>query len=299
MAQRFGGKFSPDGQTRGPEADRPEAQARPGAHPFDGRRPGGVGLRANLLFALPFLFVWKAFSGEPRVLVLALGVSGLLLLSAWLTREGIVAQDAYDARTVARRPAIPRKIFGAVLMGLGLAGGAVLGGEGAVIAALLGAIGGGLHLAAFGPDPLADKGAAGIDAFQSGRVASAVDEAERHLAGMKDAILRAGDRGVAARVDRFAATARAMFRAVEADPRDLTAARKYLGVYLSGARDATVKFADLYGRSRDPAAKADYESLLDDLERNFAAATAKLGENDRDNLGIEIEVLRERLARER
>jgi 5-bromo-4-chloroindolyl phosphate hydrolysis protein len=168
-----------------------------------------------------------------------------------------------------------------------------------VIAALLGAIGGGLHLAAFGPDPLADKGAAGIDAFQSGRVASAVDEAERHLAGMKDAILRAGDRGVAARVDRFAATARAMFRAVEADPRDLTAARKYLGVYLSGARDATVKFADLYGRSRDPAAKADYESLLDDLERNFAAATAKLGENDRDNLGIEIEVLRERLARER
>ncbi|QYK40561.1 MAG: 5-bromo-4-chloroindolyl phosphate hydrolysis family protein [Paracoccaceae bacterium] len=294
MAQRFGGKHSPDGRVTGPGE---HAQA-PAPNPFDGQRPSGVGLRANLLFALPFLFVWKAFTGDPATLVLSFAVFALMMLSAWLTRDGIRAQDAYDARAVARRPAIPRKIFGAALMGAGLATATVMAGQGPVIAAVLGAIGSALHLAAFGADPLRDKGAEGIDQFQSDRVAGAVDEAERHLSAMKDAILRAGDRRIEGRVDRFAATARAMFRAVEADPRDLTASRKYLGVYLMGARDATVKFADLYARSRDPQARTDYEALLDDLERNFTQATAKLRENDHTDLTVEIEVLRDRLARE-
>ena len=77
-----------------------------------------------------------------------------------------------------------------------------------------------------------------------------------------------------------------------------TAARRYLGVYLLGARDATVKFADIYARTRDPQVRADYEALLDDLEKEFAARTEKLLLDDRTNLDIEIEVLRERLERE-
>jgi hypothetical protein len=286
MAQRFGGKFSPD------------AKDAPPAHPFDGKRPTKAGFRSNLLFALPFVFAWRAFSGTPADLFLGLGAFALMLLGAWLTREGIFAQDAYDARTVARRPAIPRKAFGAALFGSGLATGAVMAGQSPVVAALLGALGAALNLAAFGADPMRDKGATGIDAFQTGRVATAVDEAEKHLAAMRDAAARAGDRAIAARVDRFAATARALFRTVEADPRDLTAARKYLGVYLMGARDATIKFADHYTRSRDAQARADYESLLDDLEQTFAQRTQRLMTDNRTDLDVEIAVLRERLTRE-
>ena len=81
-------------------------------------------------------------------------------------------------------------------------------------------------------------------------------------------------------------------------PRDLTGARKYLSVYLRGARDATVKFADLYGRTRDEDARRDYVALLDDLEANFSAQTEKLLTDNRTDLDIEIEVLRDRLARE-
>ena len=89
-----------------------------------------------------------------------------------------------------------------------------------------------------------------------------------------------------------------MFRTIEDDPRDLTSARKYLSVYLMGARDATVKFADFYARSGDAQAKADYTALLDDLEANFAAQTGKLLIDNRTDLDIEIDVLRDRLARE-
>ena len=297
MAQKFGGKYSPDGSPPKPvpHGDRPAA---PMPNAFDGQSPGKVGFRANLLFALPFLFAWRAFLGQPADLIAGLGAFALLLLAAWLTREGIVAQEAYDTRKVARRPAIPRKIFGAVLTGAGLALATFYSGQGPIIAVALGAIGAALHLTAFGPDPLADKGAEGIDAFQADRVAGAVDEGEKHLTAMRDAILRAGDRRIEGRVDRFAATARAMFRTVEADPRDLTAARKYLGVYLMGARDASVKFADHYARSHDAQALADYEALLDDLEKNFAARTQKLMEDGKTDLNVESEVLRERLLRE-
>ena len=56
---------------------------------------------------------------------------------------------------------------------------------------------------AFGLDPMKDKGLEGVDSFQTDRVARAVEEAEKHLAAMKDAILRANDRGLTDRVERF------------------------------------------------------------------------------------------------
>ena len=58
------------------------------------------------------------------------------------------------------------------------------------------------------------------------------------------------------------------------DPRQLNAARRYLGVYLTGARDATVKFADFYAGGRDPQARREYEALLDDLESQFGLRRA-------------------------
>ena len=81
-----------------------------------------VGLRANILFALPFPFLFQAFTGDADSLLARLGTAGTLLLAAWLTRDGIRAQNAYDARKVARRPAIPRKILAAALTGVALLG---------------------------------------------------------------------------------------------------------------------------------------------------------------------------------
>ena len=82
------------------------------------------------------------------------------------------------------------------------------------------------------------------------------------------------------------------------DPANLAAARRYMGVYLQGARDATIKFANLYERNRDAQARTDYIDLLDDLEENFMLRTETLRDSDRQELDIEIDVLRERLERE-
>ncbi len=298
MAQKFGGRFSPE-DTR-PEARNtdPAASARASraAPPAEPRITGKWRLTVLYLSALTFLF--PAFRGTPREMLMGLAAGGLILLATWLTREGLRAHAAYDARKVARRPAFPRKLAAAVIMGAALTLGGLIADTGLVYPVLFGLVGAGLHLLAFGPDPMADKGMEGIDVFQTDRVARAVDEGEKHLVAMKDAILRAKDRQLAARVDRFVAAARNLFRIVENDPGDLTAARKYLSVYLMGARDATIKFADIYARNRDAKARADYEALLGDLETTFARRTTELLKSSHSDLDVEIAVLRDRLKLE-
>lgn len=297
MAQRYGGKFSPDGSNS-------EANSTPERGQYDGARKDAAGMRANVLFVPAIPLVFTSLNDGAVGLTLAIVAATILTLAAWLTREGLRAEAEYNARKVTRRPALPRKMVGSVLTGIGIAvaaykTGLADGEAGSLLAGLLfGAVATVLHGVAFGLDPLQNKGMKGVDTRQQDRVARVVSEAEKSLREMSDAILRAGDRQMEARVERFQTTARELFRAVEEDPRDLSSARKYMTVYLTGARDATVKFADVYARTRDTQARADYSELLDDLEQNFAARTKKMLLDDRSDLTVEIEVLRDRLRQE-
>lgn len=286
MAREFGGKYSPAGKgaAEGPAADPRVVDA--------------AGARANILFIPGIVLAATSLNHGPDMLILGLAGAGILTLAAWLLREGLRAEAAYHLRTVARRPAIPRKLLASLLTGAGIAIAAATGDTGLVGAGLYGLAAAALHLTAFGIDPLRNKRLEGIDEFQQDRVARVVDEAEIYLGAMQDQIAALRDRPLEQQVAQVIATARGMIRTVEADPRDLTGARRFLGVYLMGARDATVKFCDLYRQRRDPSARADYEALLRDLEASFRGATQKMLEGDRSDMNVEIKVLRDRLQRE-
>ncbi|SPF79919.1 5-bromo-4-chloroindolyl phosphate hydrolysis family protein [Pseudoprimorskyibacter insulae] len=288
MAQRFGGKFSPGGET-----SKPGQQST-----FRGAKVDPAGARSNVLFVPPVILAFTSISDGAIGLATGLVGAGLLVLGAWLLREGLRAEAAFNERRVARRPAMPRKIAASVLTGLGVAVAAWKNDPGLIAPVIFGAAATGLQLAAFGLDPMKDKGMEGVDTFQQDRVAKVVDEAERYLTEMADAIRRAGDRQVEARVERFQVKVREMIRTVEEDPRDLTAAKKYLGVYLMGARDASAKFADIFSRSQDLTARSNYMMLLTDLEESFGQKTEKLLLDNNADLTVEIDVLRERLQRE-
>ena len=59
-----------------------------------------------------------------------------------------------------------------------------------------------------------------------------------------------------------------------------------------------MKFADIQARSPSAQARTDYLSLLADLEQSFSAKTKSLLLDDHSDLTVEIDVLRDRLARE-
>ncbi len=304
MARQFGGKFSPGGRAAD-TSPAPGSGTGGGTGPAGtgrgGADPGGVdraGMRANLLFVPPAILAVTAFGDGPLMLVVSLGAAAVLVLSAWLLREGLKAEAAYNARKVARRPAFPRKAAATLLTGLAIAAASWTGGAGLAGAVLYGIAAAGLHLAAFGIDPMRDKRMEGIDRFQQDRVARVVEEAEAHIANIRETIAGVKDRGLGARVEAFLGVAARLIRTVEEDPRDLTAARKYLSVYLRGADEATAKFVEVYTRGGSAEARAKYESLLTDLESNFAARTEKLLLNDQEDMEIEIKVLQDRLQRE-
>ena len=280
-ARRFGGRHSP-----GP---RPEAGTPPAA-PFRGRAAARVSVRARLMYLLPLPLLFAGLGairrGSAGEMLAELGGFLGLTCAAWLLNEGLRAEAAFEARAIARPPAIPRKLFAAVLTGASVfAVGLLSLGQG-----ILGA-------AAFGLDPMRKKGVEGDD-FTTDRVARAIDQAEALVRDTIAAAARLGDRRLEGRVDRLADQAREVMRAIEADPRDLARSRSFIHVYLKGLRDATVKLADLEARRPDPQARAQYESLLTDLEQSFAAQRVGLLESDRTDLEVEIEVLRDRLQQD-
>jgi hypothetical protein len=300
-AQRFGGKYSPDSQPESSGGSAPAGGVRPhDSPPFRNRRARQVSLRARLMFVLPLPLLFAGLGaigrGNATELVAEVGGFAALMLGAWLLNEGLRAEAAYDARKVARPPAIPRKLFAAALAGLAVFGVGWLSlGQSTFGALVFGLAAGGAHVAAFGLDPMRKKGMEGVDEFASARVAKAIDKAEAMVRATTDAAARIGDRRLEGRVDRLCDQAREVFRVVEEDPRDLPRARTFLTVYLMGLRDATAKFADIYSRSRDQAARNEYEALLGDLETSFTTHRAELLIEDRSDLDVEIEVLRERL----
>ena len=293
MAQRYGGQFSPDGQ-QGENRGTVEAPPPPRLE-FRGRAPQRHGARINIYFVAAAITLGSAIFNDATAMAIDLLGSAALLLSAWLTRDGVRAEDAFNERKVARRPAMPRKLLGSILAGFGVFA-LAFGGQYALIPAVLGGvIAGAAHLFTFGLDPMRDKGLTGMNHAETDRIARKIEEAEGVLDQMKDAILRAKDRSLETRVERFQATAREMFRVIEEDPRDLSRARRYIGVYLEGARDATVKFADIWSRGPDYAARTEYLALLDDLETGFSERTKAMMLDDKADLDLEIEVLRDRL----
>jgi len=287
MATRYEARYSP-------HAGRTANAAQPAPR----RRPARHGVRLWFLSVAPVPLLFRALGGDPIEMARHLAAFAALELAVWLTREGLRAEEAWHARRIARRPAIPRKIFGAVLTGLGVAAAAFAPGTPAWTPAGYGLIALALHLAAFGLDPMRDKGLKGAGRAETERVRRAVEEAEGNLSALLAAARRTGDADILSAAGRAEAAVTTMLHTIEDDPRDLTAARKHLSVYLDSARAAAEKYAAIADRAPDPAARAEFLELLDELAEGFGAATTRLLEDDRLDLDVEIELLRERLARD-
>lgn len=293
----FGGAYSPgrgaDGAKPydGKDGPRYGAPGGPPAH----ARPGGFW--AKSLYAAPFPLVFSIYGEILRGAPLqAAGeiLCGLgLLLGAELLREGRKAETAYMERASAARPAVPRKILAALVCALSCGALAAWAwGLGLIAGAGYGLLAGGLHLVAFGIDPLKNKGFAS----DARRAETALAAAEEMIAETLAASKRLGDDALELRVRALMQEARPVLREIERDPRELPRARRFLSVTLTGTRDATVKYARL--GLTDPELRAAYAGLLTQLEDSFARTRDRLVAEDRTDLEVEIEVLTERLRRD-
>jgi len=301
--KRFGGTFSPGGPPREGAAAAPRQTARPASRrPWAGRAATSVSLRTVGLFVFPTPLLLGALWSLMTVDVLRFGgflvAYAALILGAGLTREGLRAEAAFNARTVARPPTWPRKLFGAALTALGVGGAVWLGGGGVAGAAGFAVAAATLHVIAFGPDPMKAKGLSGLSGAALDDAVTRIETARRLVAEMTAAANRFADAALRGRVDAVAESALGVIERLERNPGDLRRSRRFLAVYLVGARDAAVSFAQAWAEDPDPAIAQRYAALLGDMQTQFDRHAEVLGESDKAALDVEIEVLQDRLKLE-
>jgi len=136
MTQKYGGKFSPTGT---PDNARDGIETR--VNKFRGQKAYNSNIRAKLLFMVPLPLLFAAIgelrAGDANGMIAELGAFVMLILAAWLLRDGLRAEEAYNARKVARPPAIPRKFFATLLTGAGIATAAYFGWKQPIFPSLL------------------------------------------------------------------------------------------------------------------------------------------------------------------
>ena len=227
------------------------------------------------------------------------GFAGLML-SAWLLNEGLRAEEAYDARAVARPPAIPRKLFAAVAdrrqrraRGLHRARPEPRHGAG-LRRDRHGGASRGLR-----PRPDEEEGhrrhrrlfhRAGRPGDRPGRGAGAPDR-RRRAADRRPACWRGGSSGCATRPARCSASSRRT--------RATSIARGPSSASTCSGCATRRSSSPISGRAAaTPRARTATEDLLGDLETSFTTQRTHLLEDNRSDLDIEIEVLRERLQQD-
>lgn len=257
-----------------------------------------------LLYVLPLPLVAvaiRAFSaGQSGLLLGSVLALALLWTGAALNRSGLRAEAEFRRRKIATAPRTPRKLLAAVLVAAGcfVTTFAVIdrGLLAALLAAGMGAAG---ALLAYGTDPRGEKG--GVTAshgYSTEEIVAALTQAEDKVDAIEAAAGTIRNAEFAQRLRRIAASAREVLKVIEEDPGDLRRARKFLNVYLDGARAVTTGYAKTHREVQSQDLEDNFRGMLDTIERSFAETRERLLEDDVLDLDVQIEVLRTRLERE-
>lgn len=263
-------------------------------------------LRARFLFVLPvplfFMGMYSLFAGDFGQMLARFSSLGLYLFAARQLLEGEKAALEFNSRQIAKPPAFPRKLLASVTTGVATA---VMGLFGFVpmmedpnAAIMYSLAAGALHSFIFGLDPMRPKGLEGYSELEAKRLLEALERGQQLLSETLRAARSLPNSALQQRVERSMVEAGKVLVAIEKNPDDLQRARKFMMVYLQGARDATVKLADLSRKDPEAWRTSDYDQLLRDLETRFIQQREKLVTVDRSDLDVEVEVLRDRIKQD-
>ncbi len=266
--------------------------------------PGGFpSPKGLLMFFLPLPVLFAAIFSLAKGSVI--GIIGnaagytLFLVGALLLRRGLLTEEKYKHRQIARTP-YPLKTAGSIAIAVATGITAWLGaghylvvGVAFGLAALLGCY---LN---YGLDPFASKRFTdryGVDTTD--QILETLEQAESSITTIEQATRNIRNSELNSRLRRITRQARDILNMLESDPRDLRRARKFLNVYLDGAKQVTEGYANTHARAASPELEDNFRRVLVTIEAVFQEQQQKLLEADVTDLDIQIEVLTTQLKRE-
>lgn len=259
--------------------------------------------RGLLLYFLPVALIPATIIGLGKGHVSAIIVNAssfaIYMLAAWCLRKGLKAESQYLQSRIARPPRWPFKLIAAIITALTTGVIAWLGAGQAIMVAAFYAGGAfvGMYLS-YGFDPRHEKKISGAQGYSGDEILQALEESTRIIRSIEQANDKIRNAELNQRIERICEIADGILAEIKSDPRDFRRARKFLNVYLDGARQVTEGYARTHQHSQADELEQNFRNVLVTIESVFQEQKQQLLEDDIFDLDVKIEVLSTQLKRE-
>jgi len=272
--------------------------------PFRSLKLSGPGIGPLLLFILPLplliVIVHSLATGNFLQLVTSLCSLGGIWLSAWFLKRAHYYEWESNRRKWVRSSRFPWRFAAATFTGISVfvITFAIVG-HNILIAALGGALASVGVVLRYGFDPQYDSNKdASLIGITTEELVEIFDEAENNLKEIDRAAKNIKNKELKNRLQRISAKTRDILTLIEQDPKDMRRARKFLKVYLHGARSVSSQYASSPHARDDQELEQNFRNVLDTIENVIEEQKIKLRENDLMDLDVKIEVLEAQLKHE-
>lgn len=262
-------------------------------------------VKGMLLYILPLAAIpatiISLIKGDLIGIVVNSGCYVLYLYAARLLRLGLAAEAKYREKRIGIAPKTPLKLYAAVIVALSTGLIAWLGAGQTLLIGVVFGLGAflGMYLS-YGFDPRMEKTVTnrGSHGYSAEEISQTIDEAERIINDIELANDKIGNTEFNNRLDRICEIARHILIELEEDPGDIRRARKFLKVYLEGARKVTEGYAKTHSLADSSELEQNFRNVLAKIETVFIEQKDKLIENEIFDLDVQIEVLNTQLKEE-
>ena len=259
-------------------------------------RKGADNLPLLMLAALPML-LW-IFEGSLLALFGALFHLSLLAGAVMLIAQGHEAHEAYEAAKAARRPALPKKLIGSAMIGVLVFLLAATRFTDVLPPILLGIAAMLLGVAAFGADPLRDKGLDDPDYLAERRADALMTRADAALRDVVTRVSALGDPQLQTRTEAIHGASMRLLRALGSDPRRLLELEKPLMRFLALMENEAARLENGWRDSPERSGRF-YVTRLEALSVAFeSGARQRRSRETPDVYALDTDLLVERMQRE-
>ncbi|MDP2180634.1 5-bromo-4-chloroindolyl phosphate hydrolysis family protein [Methylicorpusculum sp.] len=260
--------------------------------------PRGLLLYFLALALIPAVIIGLVKGHVMSIIVNATGFA-LYCLAAMLLRRGLAAEASTRMNRWLNATKWPLKLISALLVALTTGLLAVLGAQQSLPVSLIYGVGAllGMYLS-YGfdrPKPFQLTEAHG---YSGDEIRQTLTGALATIKTIEQANRKILNSELNQRIDSICEIAEGVISELEADPRGIRRARKFLNVYLDSVKQVTEGYAKTHRQSASQELEQNFRQALDAIESAFQEQQQKLLEDDMFDLDVKIEVLTAQLKRE-
>ena len=259
--------------------------------------------RGLLLYFLPLALIPAALIGLVKgqittVLVNAGAFSLYCLAAVWL-RKGLRAENPDPKDRLQSPPKWPLKFLSALLVAITTGLLAILGARQSLPVAILYSGGAllGMYLS-YGFDKRQVSIVAAADGYSGDEIRKTLADAFAIIKSIEQANRNIVHAELNQRIAGICEIAEGVIADLEADPRGIRRARKFLNVYLENVQQVIQGYAKTHRQTTSAELEQNFRQALDAIESAFLEQQQKLLEEDVFDLDVKIEVLTQQLKRE-